>query len=138
MFLSKLKANTDEEEENSQRLKYHFEDAKKSKIEDENEMNLIRRNFSYLFVNKAGGGGGQGLSQAEVNYRNTLNNTEKRLKSLREYQNNMDRLRMEANDTPISDASGPTSLGLNNNNNNSSSLNCLGSGASAKGKKSLS
>ena len=106
MFLSKLKANTDEEEENSQRLKYHFEDAKKSKIEDENEMNLIRRNFSYLFVNnnnvgKASGSGGQGLSQAEVNYRNTLNNTEKRLKSLREYQNNMDRLRMEANDTPI-------------------------------------
>jgi len=91
-------------------------------------------------LGKAGGSGGQGLSQAEMNYRNTLNNTEKRLKSLREYQSNMDRLRMEANDTPISDASGPTSLRLNNNNNNnnnSSSLNCLGSGASAKGKKSI-
>jgi len=134
MFMSRLKANAEEEEEKNQRMKYQFE---KSKIDDENEMNLIKRNLSYMVVNNTSNNNNNNtsLSQVEANYRNTLNNTDKKLKNLKEHQINMDRLRMEMNDTPISGVSGSGSI-RNNNNNNSFSMNCLNSGSSSNGKKS--
>lgn len=113
MFLSKNRRNSEEEEENN-RMRYHFGDAKKSRIEDQNELNLIKRNFNYLFLNNSKNltnnfKNSENLSQAEANYRNTLNNTDRKLKSLRERQHSLDRLRMEQSETPMSDTSSITS-----------------------------
>lgn len=81
--------------------------------ENESE-DLMKRNFNYLFINnnfnknsnKANSfKKSENLSQVETNYRNTLNNTDKKLRNLKERQNSIDRLRIELNDTPLSDRS---------------------------------
>lgn len=150
MFYSRFK----KEEEN--RHKYNFEDTKKTLQQEENELNLLKRNFNNLFLTNKNAASSipsstnsanssyknlnsssqfknsENLSQAETNYRNTLLNTDKKLRNIKARQGSVDRLRLEVNDTPISDVS---SMASSSKVSNSSPTSCM-SDASG-GKKSI-
>lgn len=149
MFLTKLKSNTEEEvirelsrknnnsnilkfsflnfKEDNNPLKFHYENVKKSRIEDENEMNLIKRNYNYLFRNHNSHRNktlrnntyknSENLNQIDKNSK-TLNQTDQSfLRSMKDRQGNIDFLRRELNDTPLSDTSSVASSAHNRRNN---------------------
>ena len=125
-------------------MKFHFENVKKSRIEDETELNMIKRNYNYLFRNH---NNQRTKSLRNSNYKNSesLNHLDKNpnktdqvlLKNMKDRQGNIDYLRKELNDTPLSDTSSVASS-VNRRNNTflykNSFLNPIDS---ANGQKSI-